>query len=251
MKRCFLTIALLAGLFPGIFLPADAQNAELPLPPTGAVPEGLPNLNGVWMGASILGEGAVRQALGGELPPFTPYGRERWDNRDLARDPTGFCQPSGPGRVLHSPMWYQIIQTEGQLTMLFEIYHQFHRIFTDGRTHPEPLDITWWGSSIGRYEGSRLIVETVGLDERSWLFTAGINHSEQLRLTWVLEKTAPDTIHVTETFEDPTFFSEPFSVTYDLERAPYDIMEMICSDNNRDAQFFVTGTGDVTHAPSQ
>ena len=229
---------------------ATAQNAELPLPPILEAPEGLPNLNGIWQGQGILGEDAVRRALGGNLPPFTPYGREQWDNRDLALDPTGFCQPSGPGRIFHSPMWYQIIQTEGQITFLFEIYHQFHRVYMDGRSHPEPLDVTWWGSSIGRYEGTKLIVETIGIDDRSWLFTAGVGHSDQLRLLWEFEKVTPDIIRLTETFEDPVFFTEPFSVSYDLQRAEYDLMEMVCADNNRDANYFVTGTGDVTHAPN-
>ena len=230
---------------------ATGQNAELLLPPRGEEPDGLPDLNGVWRGASILGEPAVRRALGGQLPPFTAYGQEQWDNRDLALDPTGLCQPSGPGRILHSPMWYQIIQTEGQVTFLFEIYHQYHRVFTDGRGHPDPLDVTWWGSSIGRYDGNRLIVETIGLDERSWLFTAGVAHSDQLRLEWVFEKTGPDTIRVTETFNDPEYFTEPWSVSFDLDRAEYDMMEMICTDNNRDVQFFVTGTGDRDHSPVQ
>ena len=226
------------------------QNAELPLPPVADGPEGMPNLNGVWQGTGILGEESVRRALGGNLPPFTALAQERWDNRDLALDPTGYCQPSGPGRIFHSPMWYQIIQNEGQVTFLFEIYHQFHRVYTDGRPHPEPLDVTWWGSSIGRYEGNKLIVETIGIDDRSWLFTAGVQHSDQLRLIWEFEKTGSDTIQLTETFEDPVFFTEPFSVSYDLRRAEYDLMEMICADNNRDASYFVNDTGDVTHNPN-
>jgi hypothetical protein len=239
----FLTAVVMgAAMLGAIQGSAAAQNAQLPLPPTDSPPEGIPDLGGVWSGPNILREPSLREALGGGLPPFTPYGLERWESRDLALDPTGLCQPSGPGRVLHSPMWYQIIQTEGQVTLLFELYHQFHRVYTDGRGHPEPLDLTWWGSSIGRYEGNKLIVETMGLDDRSWLFTAGVTHSEQLRLTWVLEKTRPDTIRVTETFEDPVYFIEPWSVSYDLERAGYDMMEMVCTDNNRDLQFMTQGT---------
>jgi hypothetical protein len=165
---------------------------------------------------------------------------ERWNNRVLGDDPTGFCQPTGPGRVWHSPFPFQIIQTPGMVTFLFEIHHTFHRVFTDGRKHPEPLDVTWWGSSIGRYEGNKLIVETVGISDRSWLFTAGLQHSDQLKLTWVFEKTAPDTLKFSETFDDPVYFTGPWSISYDFKPEQYDMMEMICTDNNRDVQHFIT-----------
>lgn len=242
-RRSFLIVAVMAVAvtFPSTQPSAAGQagsNAQLPLPPRVSPPgSGIPDLNGVWDGPSILNNAI--EYLGG-LPPFTPLGLERWNNRVLGDDPTGFCQPTGPGRVWHSPFPFQIIQTPGMVTFLFEIHHTFHRVFTDGRKHPEPLDVTWWGSSIGRYEGNKLIVETVGISDRSWLFTAGLQHSDQLKLTWVFEKTAPDTIKFSETFDDPVYFTRPWSISYDFKPEQYDMMEMICTDNNRDVQHFIT-----------
>ena len=236
----FIILAAIAGL---VLLPVSAaaqagDNAELPLPPVPRpLGNGMPDLNGVWDGPSILNN--LVEYYGG-LPPFTPYGRQKWDKRNLGDDPTGFCQPTGPGRVLHSPFPFQIIQTEGMITFLFEIHHTFHRVFTDGRGHPKPLDIAWWGHSIGRYEGNKLIVETVAISDRSWLFTAGLQHSDQLKLTWTFEKTGPDTMQVTERFEDPVFFTEPWSITWEAKREKYDMMEMICTDNNRDIPHYIT-----------
>ena len=43
----------------------------------------------------------------------------------------------------------------------------------------------------------------------------------------------PDKIRVTETFDDPVFFTKPWSISYDIERQPFDIMEHNCMDNNR------------------
>ena len=238
-------LVLIAGLgwAPGS---AAGQNVEIPPPLVSPAPgEGIPNINGIWTGPNILSEDAVRRALGGEMPPFTPYGLERWDNKDLTQDPGGFCQPRATARVFHSPMYFQIIQTEGLVTFLFELEHQYHRVFTDGRDHPEPLDITWWGSSIGRYEGNKLEVETIGLDERSWLFSGGFEHSEQLRFTQVFEKTGPDTIAYTETYEDPVFFTEPWSISFDLERQEYDMLEVICEDNNRDPYHYGSGNREL------
>ena len=240
-----LASALTAGL---VWAPAPGvgQNVEIPPPVVSPAPgEGIPNLNGIWDGPNILNEGAVLRALGGELPPFTPYGLERWETKDLTQDPGGFCQPRATARVFQSPMYFQIIQTEGLVTFLFELEHQYHRVFTDGRDHPEPLDITWWGSSIGRYEGNRLRVETIGLDDRSWLFSAGLQHSEQLRLTQVFEKTGPGTIAYTATYEDPVFFTEPWSISFDLERQQYDMLEVICEDNNRDPYHYGSGNREL------
>jgi hypothetical protein len=245
----FVSFSLVSALFAGLgWVPPSAagQNVEIPPPLVSPAPgEGTPNLNGIWTGPDILFEEAVRRALGGELPPFTPYGLERWENKDLTQDPGGFCQPRATVRVFHSPMYFQIIQTEGLVTFLFELEHQYHRVFTDGRDHPEPLDITWWGSSIGRYEGNRFVVETIGLDDRSWLFTAGLQHSEQLRFTQIFEKTGLDTIAYTETYEDPVFFTEPWSISFDLDRQEFDMLEVICEDNNRDPYHYGSGNREL------
>ena len=218
---------------------AGAQNADLPLPPAGSAPKaGIPNLNGMWQGATILAENAVRQRLGGRLPPFTAYGQEKWDKRDLSFDPTGYCLPSGLGRIFHSPLQFQIIQSEDQVTFLFELYMQYHRVYTDGRKHPDNYEPTWWGHSLGRYEGNKLIVETAGMQDGTWLFTAGLQHSEKLRLTHTFEKTGPNTIRLTETFEDPVYFTEPWSITHDLQPGKNDFIEMVCMENNKDLNYF-------------
>ncbi len=216
-------------------LPVSAAGQDLPLPPlvgSAPAPE-IPNLNGIWDGAPIRTEAQIKQQLGGNLPPFTAYGRERYENRDPAADPTGLCQPAGPGRVFHTPFPFQIIQTEGLVTFLFEAYHEYHRVFVDGRAHPKSIETRWWGYSVGRYEGNKLIFETAGLDPRSWLFTEGLEHSDKLKLTHVFEKTGPDSIRVTETFDDPVFFTRPWSISYEMKREPFDLLEHICMDNNR------------------
>src|SRR5438046_2110553 len=173
-------------------VPAAAQagdNAELPLPPNAPPPgNGIPDFNGVW---SMPYTPNLERAFGGP-PPFTPFGKETYDVHTGADDPTGFCQPVGPSRGFHSPFPIQIVQTAGQITFMYEIHHTFRRVYTDGRGHTPNYDITWWGDSIGKYEGNKLTIDTVGISARSWLDTAGHQHSDKLHLTEVWEKTAPD-----------------------------------------------------------
>lgn len=219
--------------------PAAAQagdNATLPLPPRIPPPgNGLPDFNGVWVAPYT--PDLSRPA--GPLP-FTEFGAEQFKTHLGGDDPHGYCQPTGPTRAIHSPFPFEIVQTGGMLTILFEIDHTFRRIFTDGRGHPQDQDTTWYGDSIGSYEGDKLTVDTTGVSERSWLDTAGHQHSNRLHITEVFEKTGPDAIQWTATYDDPVYFTKPWSVSLRFSREKYDIMEMICMDNNRDMPHYIT-----------
>jgi hypothetical protein len=262
MERCLSApfVTVVAACIALAWTPAfAAQDPFAPTPLVGPAPaEGLPNLNGVWDNTgspAYRNEQSVRAAFGGDLPPFTPFGLEQWLKRDLSEDPTGLCQPSGFGRILRAPNRIQILQTHGMVVVLSELYWQFHRIFTDGRGHPDEIDPTWWGHSIGRYEGNKLIVDTVGMNDRTWIATAGLQHSEQLHLIQTFEPTGPDTLHITETYADPVYFTRPWSIDYDMGRQENDLMEYICLDNlNKGVEYYLAtpaeGNSNITGVPS-
>jgi hypothetical protein len=213
------------------------ENATLPLPPNPPPPgKGIPDFNGVWV---LPYTPDLARPLKGPIP-FTDFGAETFKNHLGGDDPHGFCQPTGPTRALHSPFPFQIVQSAGMLTFLFEIDHNFRRVFTDGRSHPKDLDQTWWGDSIGTYEGDSLLIDTTGISERSWLDTAGHQHSDKLHTTEKFTKTGPDSFAWTVTYDDPVYFTKPWSVTLNGKREKYDIMEMICMDNNQDLPHYIT-----------
>ncbi|HEY7337942.1 MAG TPA: hypothetical protein VH639_23825 [Bryobacteraceae bacterium] len=213
------------------------DNATLPLPPQAPAPgSGIPDLNGVWQAPYTPD---LSRTFSSALP-FTSFGAEQFKNHLGGDDPHGYCQPTGPTRAIHSPFPFEIIQTAGMTTVLFEIDHTFRRIFTDGRSHPKGQDITWYGDSIGRYEGNTLYVDTTGVSERSWLDTAGHQHSDKLHIAETFAKTGPDTIQWTVTYDDPVYFTKPWSVSLNMKRQKYDIMEMICTDNNQDIPHYIT-----------
>ena len=234
MKALTLSIAWVAV---SLSLAGQAgDNATLPLPPNAPPPgNGIPDFNGVWVAPYT-----ADLSRAGGAPPFTAFGAEQYKTHLGGDDPHGFCQPTGPTRAIHSPFPFQLIQSAGMLTFLFEIDHTFRRVFTDGRDHPKDQDLTWYGDSIGKYEGNKLTMDTTGVSERSWLDTAGHQHSDKLHITEVLEKTGPDTIQWTATYDDPVYFSKPWVVKLPFKREKYDIMEMICMDNNRDMPHYIT-----------
>lgn len=79
------------------------------------------------------------------------------------------------------------------------------------------------------------IVETVGLNDRTWLDTAGPEHSDKLRILERFEKDG-ETIKWTATFDDPVFFTKPWSITRTFSRGkPGDrVMAYTCTENNLD-----------------
>jgi hypothetical protein len=187
----------------------------------------------------------LSDALGHE-PPYTAYGAERWRIVDTSKDPTGFCLPPGPSRVLTAPFPLLIVQQEDMIALLFEYQTMWRAIYMDGRRHP--ADIAdypeFMGHSIGRWDGDTLVVDTVAINERTWLDTAGHEHSAKLHLTERFRKIGEDKIEWTATFEDPIFFARPWSLTrtftkFDDSKDQDRILPYTCTENNLDVGHLV------------
>src|SRR4029078_10079621 len=102
----------------------------------------------------------------GMLPWAGALVKERLAN--AFRDgPSGFCLPSGP--LLTAPLLFKIIQTPTLLLTLQEDVIAVRQVFMDGRGHPKDRDPSWMGHSIGHWEMDTLVVDTVGLNDRSWV----------------------------------------------------------------------------------
>jgi hypothetical protein len=129
------------------------------------------------------------------------------------------------------------------IALLFEYQTIWRAIYMDGRKHP--ADIAdypeFMGHSIGRWDGDTLVVDTVAINERTWLDTAGHEHSSRLHLTERFRKVSEDKIEWTATFEDPVFYVRPWSITrtftkFDDSKDQDRILPYTCNENNRDVQ---------------
>src|SRR5260370_30640264 len=188
------------------------------------------DLNGVWS-APFTPE--ISKPLGHQ-PPFTPYAADLFKKEDEIDDPLTQCLPIGPARGIQAGLMpFQIVQMPAVTAILFENQRTFRIINTDGRSHPKDLDPNWFGDSVGHWEGDTLIVDTVGLNDRTWLDTAGHQHSDQLHLVERFQKIDNDNIKWTVTFEDPKFYTEPCSVTLPIKRQPTEIMSNSCEENQK------------------
>ena len=224
-SRLMLGAALVLGAVLLSAAPASAQ----PAPPR-------PDINGFWINQYTPD---LSVALGRQ-PPFTALGAERWRTVDTSKDPTGICLPAGPSRGFTAPFPFLLVQHADTVSIMFEYQATWRAIYLDGRQHPEDIDDYpfFMGHSVGRWDGDTLVVDTTGIDERSWLDTAGHEHSAKLRLTERFRTTSADTMEWVVTYDDPVFFTRPWSITRTFTRGkPGDrLLPYTCSENNKDVE---------------
>lgn len=219
----------------------------------GAEAPAHPDLSGVWLqDQGVLFSDPTKGVASGRHPgydesknpaPLTPEYAARYEATKAARkagrsvdDPTANCVPPGMPRLMVSPFPFEILHTPGRITFIFTVDSYVRRIFTDGRGHPEDLDPTFNGDSIGRWEGDTLVVETTGLREDTKLQSTGIPHSAELKVLERIRMTSPDKIEDEITMIDPLAFTRPYVSTRTYTRLKgEEIQEYVCADNNRSA----------------
>lgn len=210
--------------------------------PSTVVGQARPDLTGLWDGAG--GSANIVQFMkrNGQEVPFTSYAAERYKNVDYSQNPNGMCLPPGPSRAITGPSPFFFVQHEQALGILFENHNLYRIIYLDGRGHPEDIADypTFMGHSIGKWEGDTLVVDTVGLNDRTWLDSNGMEHSEKLHLTERLQKVSPDLIKYSVTYDDPVFFTRPWTLNLDIKKVTNTrLIEYVCLDNEKDRQNLV------------
>ena len=212
--------------------------------PTQRTPDGHPDLSGVYLAPgygpgdpkSRTGEGyahnIARDLNPGDVP-MLPWAeklyKERFGN-ESKDDPEGFCLPMGTPRV--NPYPWKIVQTGKLMVILYEgNVHSYRQIFLD-RPHDQNVEDSWWGDSVGHWEGDTLVVDTVGLNDKAWLDADG--HPRTTKAHIIERFTRPELgkMIVDITIDDPGAYSKPWNVHEVAQLAPgWEIMEYICNEN--------------------
>jgi hypothetical protein len=241
---------------PGSPTVPDAEVASQPIP---RLPDGHVDLTGPWVGG---GSNADIEADGGLKPgelPLLPWAKELRDKRRSQDEPYTACLPMSVPRVNPFPWAFAMSYTSKGLSKIY-ILHETgdagaHRVvYMDGRTHPDDLLPTWWGHSIGRWDGDTLVIDTVGYNDKFWFDSRGTPHTEQLHTIERWTRLNYGRIRNDFTLEDPGALSKPVQLTFtgrllrpDLKTGGGDLMEFICLEDNQygaAAQINVgTGTG--------
>ena len=212
---------------------AAGQTSAIP-----RMPDGKPNLNGIWDHPYVpdVSKDGKDQKGAGELP-FTPAGADNFKNYDVSKfDYTGHCLPFGLMRSMNVGGYpIQVMQYGDYIGLLFEQSNWFH-VVAMGRDHPKPLDATWFGDSVGKWDGDTLVIDTIGFNGKTRLDTAGHPHSDQMHIVERLKLTDADHIAYEVTVEDPKMYSKPWKNVRTFWRMTpgQELIEYSCEENNRD-----------------
>jgi hypothetical protein len=250
-------VSLVAAVVTSLVMNLSFAQTVRPVPRT---PDGKPDLTGVYQGGTAKRGDWDFQVPGSQpgvptsssqtvLPsqprvdpiPFQPWARERAQeilNMRSIDDPTSRCLP-GPSPRAHNVSLFpiQIVQTPQQIVFLYEYFTVFRVIPLNQKSHPDDLEPSFLGHSIGRWEGDTLVVDIVGFNDKGWVLSGGIFHSEALHVTERYTKVDFDTIRYEATIEDPRVFTKPFTTTTTLMlREGTRLREYICPENNEDIQ---------------
>jgi hypothetical protein len=71
------------------------------------------------------------------------------------------CWPSGVPFIFEN-VAMQILQWPDKITILYEFDHEVRHVRMN-RSHPAQVTPSWYGDSIGHYEGDTLVIDTVGI----------------------------------------------------------------------------------------
>ena len=139
-------------------------------------------------------------------------------------------------KLVYLPYPYKIYQLPGVTVMLYEGFTTFRQIFTDGRELPKDPQPSWLGYSVGKWDGDTFIVDTIGVNEKTWMDNAGRPHSDALHTIERYRRRSVGSMDVTLTIDDPKAYSRPWTVDLSPSRlvVGQDLLEYICTENNRD-----------------
>jgi hypothetical protein len=140
----------------------------------------VPDLAGIWLPDAYGAEPWPAQL------PLTPVAREAMARFVPAEhDPTTFCMPLGtPRNMLQTGYPIEIVQTPQRIVIVVQpnLANTEVRRIPLGSPLPDSPDPSWYGTSRGRWEGSTLVVETIGLRPDAPIGGHGLTHSAELRV---------------------------------------------------------------------
>jgi len=179
----------------------------------------------------------------GEIP-LLPRAAEQMKTVNLKNDPWRTCQPIGQFRMMAKERTtVELAPVPGMFMILYQdVAHGLFRPVYLNRAHIEgPVTAadpaieatkgTWFGDSVGHMEGDTLVIDTTGLNTRTWLNDTGAQHSDALHL---IERIRPvrggQYLEYKVTAEDPMVLAKPYTYTRYFEKLNAEIAEDICRD---------------------
>lgn len=177
-------------------------------------------------------------------PPLKPEYLEEWRATrarfaaaEQAGEPiaTGYtaCIPDGMPTMMQGMFPMEVLESDGQVTIIQEAYQQVRRIYLDEEQIPwEEAEPRFWGHSVAHWEGATLVVDTVGIKENVQF--RNVPHSAQMRISERIYLLDENHLVDEVTVTDPEYLTGPWQWKWMYARRPdYKLYEYVC-ENNRE-----------------
>jgi hypothetical protein len=225
---------------PGVPRQPDGKpNLTAPAPRT---PDGKPDFSGIWVTTPGYTGNMAKDLKPGEVS-FRPWAETLYKHRvetESREDPQARCVLSGVPREHVVPYPFKILNTNGEIVILYEALHSYRQIFMDGRPLPKNPNPAWMGYSVGHWDGDTLVVESSGFVENNWLDNSGHPGTEALRLTERFRRRDLGHIDLQMTINDEKAYTKAWTVNLVFNLQPdSELIEYVCDENEKDVTHLV------------
>jgi hypothetical protein len=150
----------------------------------------------------------------------------------IAYTPGQSCKPSGIPYFMLSGGPYFFVQTPKQVLIITEGERTARRIHLNvpHSANPKP---SWYGESVGKYEGDTLVVDTIGLNNKTFVDNYRTPHTDKLHVVerWRMIDEGK-TLEVEMTIDDPDTYNQPWKAVRRFNRSEAKLGEEICQEGN-------------------
>ena len=169
--------------------------------------------------------------------PFQPWAKALFDDREKHElEPHARCKASGMTRQFLTPYGTEFVEfADLKRIFIFDVGgpHTFRTIYMDGRSHPKNLTPSYYGHSIGWWEGDTLVVDSVGFNESFWWDRRGLPHTEKLHFVERFTRTDAQNMRYEFTVEDTGAYTKPYSGTLNIRASTgTELFEYVCQQAN-------------------
>jgi hypothetical protein len=251
MRRVLLIAALVCVAFAGASPVLAQKRPRNPnAPPPGPAPRSADGRALLW-GATPDDKGVWTPQFGITEPikpvdelPFQPWAKAQFIARQSAQlEPHTRCKPSGSARQFLTPYGVEFVEIPNlERLYIFDIGgpHTFRTVYMDGRSHPDDLQPTNYGHSIGWWEGDTLVIDTVGYNEDFWFGRRGLPHTEALHTVERLTRTDDRQVTYELEVHDPNVYTAPFTGGFNLRwNGGTELFEYVCQQANYASELMV------------
>jgi hypothetical protein len=151
----------------------------------------------------------------------------------MAKTSRQSCEPAGmPGYDMYGFQPIYFLQEPKKVTLIFTGDHQVRHVYLDVPHSAKPSP-SWYGESVGHYEGDTLVIDTIGLNTKTVVDNYRTPHTEKLHVVerWKLIDDGK-TLEVTFKVDDPDTYNEAWSAVQHFRRADQPMLEEVCAEGN-------------------